>query len=349
MNVEELNRLSAWYTGHFSEINNLFSKLIQPIQHNATQANKQTLETQLDDLINYIQNIGFENLSIEQINFLDNVGVLRFLGLKGAIYVESAVRTSNYDPQTALNKLNEALNALTAANNGMSLYRQSADMLGFIDADQGDVEGITIRVGFREGAAINNVSDLREAGKDWYDIIRGIALAANEAPEDTLITGASNGSIILTLIGTAAVTKILAIIGKNVASMVKDAIEIANQIEDLRGKKLLNNSIEKELKKIEQAKKETASAATIKEISDELPELDGEKIAALELSVKKLLLFNEKGGDVDFVSHEEGGSEDVAEGRDEGSANAALSQAMAAIREYQKVREHIRLLEDKSQ
>lgn len=345
MNVDELSRLSSWFIGHFSNLQTLYSRLIQPIQHNASQPNKQPLEAQLDGLIDYLHSITFEELSLQQIQLLDNLGVSEYIGADGAIFVEKTIRTSDYDPQTALNKLNEAVRALTEANNGFSAYIQSLNTLGIAVFDQEDSEGITIRIGFRKDASINNVSDFREAGKDWYDIIRGIAIAANEAPEDTKITGATTGSIILILAGTAAVTKILAMISKNVAAVAKDAIEIAHQIEDLRGKKLLNNVIERELRKTEQKKKEAANVEILKAISEDLPNLDGEQKTALEVSIKKLLSFNEKGGNVDFVAPEENEEGDSDE---PSPTSAALAQVRAAIHEYQQVREQIKLLEDQS-
>lgn len=348
MNIDELNRLAAWYVEHFSNIQSRYSQLVQPIQHNASQPNKQPLETQLESLIDYLRSMKFEELSLQQIKLLDDLGVSAYIGMDGADFVEKTIRTADYDPQTALNKLNEAVNVLTTASNGFTSYRQSLDALGLKEsADDGDADGITIRVGFRKDASINNVSDWRDSGKDWYDIIRGIALAAGETPEDTRITGASTGSIILILVGTATVTKLLAMISKNVASVAKDAIEIANEIENLRGKKLLNAAIEKQLRAMDQKKKDDAHAEILKEIGTHLPNLDGEQKSALEVSIKKLLAFNEKGGNVDFVAPEGDDEVDEEGGAEANPANAALAQVRAAIREYQEVREQMKLLEHK--
>jgi hypothetical protein len=289
----------------------------------------------------------FEELSLQQIKLLNDLGVSPYIGVAGANFVDKAIRTSDYDPQTAVNKLSGALAALSSAHSGFSTYRKSLDALGLGETDERDADCITILIGFRSDASINNVSDWRDAGKDWYEIIRGIALAANEAPEDTKITGASTGSIILILAGTLAVTKLLAMISKNVASVAKDMIDIANQIEELRGKKLLNSVIEKELRKTEQKKKEAAHAEILKEIGLDLPNLDGEQKSALEVSIKKLLAFNEKGGNVDFVAPQVDEKDGQDEGDDSDTAKTALSQVRSAIHQYQNVREQIKLLEDK--
>ena len=37
MNVDELYRLGTWYVDQFSELNRLYSALLEPINHNANQ------------------------------------------------------------------------------------------------------------------------------------------------------------------------------------------------------------------------------------------------------------------------------------------------------------------------
>lgn len=172
-------------------------------------------------------------------------------------------------------------------------------------------------------------------------------MAAGEPPEATRVVGASTGSVILILAGTVTVTTILALISKNIASVAKDAIGIANQIEDLRGKKLLNDTIEQELIKQETERKKEALEKIIDLVKGKVQALDGEKTNALESSVKKLLNFTEKGGNLDFVVP------DSEEPSDDGSANddqlKSLAEARDAVREYQAEREHIKLLEQHGQ
>ncbi len=130
MNINELKQLSVWYVANFTDIQSRYSNLIQPIQHNASGQGKQPLEPQLESLIDYLKKMKFEELSIQQIKLLDALGVSRYIGEGGANFVENTIRTSDYDPQTAVNRLNEGVAALSSANSGFSSYRQSLSDLG---------------------------------------------------------------------------------------------------------------------------------------------------------------------------------------------------------------------------
>ena len=146
------------------------------------------------------------------------------------------------------------------------------------------------------------------------------------------------------LFRSLSVTTLLALISKNIASVAKDVIGIGNEIEDLRRKKLLNNTIEKELRNMEKEKKDQAVSDIVELIKGKIHHLDGEKITALTGSIKKLLSFNERGGNVDFVAPEA----DIGESKDIDKPTTALAEARAAIQEYQGVREQIKLLANRS-
>jgi hypothetical protein len=347
MNIHELRSLAEWFDEHFAVLQSLYGNLLQPISHNASQGNKQPLEDQLNKIIEYMDRMNFDDLSLQQINLLDDLGVITYISSDGAKFIDSTIRTSEYDPSTAVTRINEAINSINKAHDGFQAYRNSLGSLGISESDDDENDFITIRVGFQNDASINNVTDLKNYSRDWYDIIRGIALAADEAPEATRVIGASTGSIILILAGTVSVTTILALISKNIASVAKDVIGIATQIEDLRGKKLLNSVIEKELRKQEEEKRKNAEKEIIELISEKIPAIDGEKITALSGSIRKLLTFNEKGGNVDFVSPE--ASYEIVD--DEGSVDitiGALSAARQAIHEYQEIREQVKRLTDQT-
>jgi len=347
VNISELEKLAEWFLGQYPNVHGLYQNLMQPIQYNSSQPTKQPLENHLNELVGYLKSMRFDELSLQQMKLLNDLGALAYLGPEGAQFVDTVVKRSDYDPATAFQQLSQAAHLLTEANSGFEAYRASLSLLGLEKSVPSDeAEYITIRIGFHSDAAINNVTDWKESARDWYDIIRGISLAVNESPEDTKILGASTGSIILILAGTLSVTTILALISKNVASVARDVISIRNQIEELRNKKLLNDVIEKELKKQEQKKTLEAHAEIIEIISKKIDDLDGEKKNALDASIKKLLAFNEKGGNVDFVAPDS--PEDDAADADPESVLPpnALAEARQAIHSYQEVREQIKLLTD---
>ena len=75
--------------------------------------------------------------------------------------------------------------------------------------------------------------------------------------------------------------------------------------------------------------------------------MDGGQITALESSVKKLLTFNEKGGNIDFVAPEadETTAKEAPDGKE---GTSKIGDARAMIHAYQEVREQIKMIEDRS-
>ena len=312
----------------------------------------QPVEAQLDRLLDYLRGMSFETLSLQQLNLLTDLGVSRFIGEAGASFVETAIRTADYDANTAAIKLTEALSELSSANSGFEAYRSAVSSLtiGTEEGEDEDADRITVRVGFQNQAAIRNLSEWKTSAGDWYDIIRGVSMAAGEAPEETKIIGASTGSIILILSATAATTSLLALISKNISAVAKNAIDIRMKMEELQQMKLLTAGMKKEFMTLDKQNKDTALKEIIDSIKVQLPNLkaekEGDKINALEASVKKLLAFNEKGGNVDFVAPEEDSAPETENEQSAKNPKTALSAARAYIHEYQASREQVRMLTD---
>jgi len=349
MNVDELYRLGIWYANQFSELNRHYSALLDPLTHNASQPDKRPVENELNTLNSFLSVQKFDELSIEQIKMLNSLGVDTYIGPEGASYVEASVRTSNYDPATAVQRLNSAIQSINSTRTLLSAYIDAVNNLGF-GADEVLAEDglITIRIGFQNDVAINNVTDWKDTAKEWYDIIRGVSMACEEKPEDVKVIGAATGSVILILAGTAAFTAILAKISTHLTSVVKDIIGVRMELENLRQKKILTATMESEFRKIEKDKSDNAISTIEKLLEGNIKVKDGDINVALNNSIKKLLTFSEKGGTVDFVSPEDDIEDDEVENGDDqdGGLRAALIEARAAIREYQGERESLKLLYD---
>lgn len=342
MDIRELEKLAVWYGEHFDRFGQLYQGIINPIQHNATQAQKVPVEDPLNDLIKYLRRMDFEVLSIEQLRLLDKLAVAAYIGHDGANLVVSIVRTANYDPNTASTQLSEALGKLSNVRSYLDIFLQSLNHLELRDQDD-DSDFITIRVSFQNDASITNVSEWKKSSADWYDIIRGIAMINNEAPETTKVVSATKGSIILTLAATAAVTALLAKIAKHITTTGKELLEFGHLREDLKQKKMLTKVMADELDRLAKVKKENTVQEIVGDFKHVMADGAGDKLAALTKSVEKLLAFNEKGGTVDFVMPE---NDDVDDDKDEAqaAAPAGLAAAKRAIRDYQEVREQVKLL-----
>lgn len=350
MNVDELYRLGTWYSAQFKDLSRRYQAVLDPLNHNASQPDKRPVEEHLNSLIEFLNGIHFDELSIEQLKMLNVLGVDAYIGYAGAAYVESAVRTSNYDPATAVQRLNEAIQSINNTRGKLAAYVEAVNGLEFGPDDVLAEDGyITIRVGFQNDVAINNVTDWKDTAKEWYDIIRGLSMACDEKPEDVKVIGAATGSVILILAGTAVFTALLARISKHITTSAKDIIGVGIAMEDLRQKKILTRTMESEFKKLEKEKTEGAVTEIEKLLEGRIKIKDGDVGVALTASIKKLLTFSEKGGTVDFVApegEEEPDEEAGGKEADDGGLKEALIEAKAAIREYQGERESLKLLTD---
>lgn len=346
MEIQELNRLAKWYIEHFAQFTGLYQSVINAVQHNANNPQKTSLEPHLTQLLTYLHEMDLSVLSIQQMNLLEELGAWEWIGREGTSNVEAIVKTTEYDPVTALNSLNNGFGPLTNINSYFTAYINAINQLNLNKPEEYEAEKglVTVRVGFQNDAKISNVTELKSESEDWYDIIYGLALANNEAPEDTKIVGATKGSIILILAATVGLTKMLAIISGNVSKVAMHGLTVAHSMEDLRKKKLLNAAIESDLKGQVQKYKDEALEQILAELMPALPDQSGDKIPALTRSIKKLLEFNEKGGNVDFVEPED--KDEPAEGGAADGQTGPFEAVRNAIREYQEVRESIKLLTD---
>lgn len=170
-----------------------------------------------------------------------------------------------------------------------------------------------------------------------------------EAPEATKVISATKGSIILTLAATAGVTALLAKIAKDITTTTKEVLEIEHSREDLKQKKMLTRVMTEELDRLAKQKKENTVQEIVGEFEHVRADGAGDRLAALTKSVEKLLAFNEKGGTVDFVMPENDAEDDdeiddAVDDETQVAAPAGLTAAKKAIREYQEVREQVKLL-----
>lgn len=342
MNVEELYQLGIWFSDQFPELQKRYAALHNPLTHNASQPDKRPLESELESLLEFLRGQHFDDLSLEQLKMLSSLGVDAYVGPDGAAFVERTVRTSNYDPATAVTRLNEAIQSISNARAKLAAYVDATNGLDLRPEESLAEEGlITIRVGFQNDVAIDNVVDWKNTAKEWYDIVRGLALVCDERPEDVRVVGAATGSVILILAGTAAFTALLARIAKHMTTTAKDVVGVRMEIENLRQKKLLTRAMEVELRRVEKEKSDNAIDTVMGLLDRNLTGKDGDVPVALTSSIKKLLTFSEKGGTVDFVAPE---VDEGDEGLGDEELKAALLAARTAIREYQGEREALKLL-----
>jgi hypothetical protein len=346
MDTGELYNLSGWVITNLEAIQQKYHSLADILDHNATQPSKQPVKEQLSSLISAVKAMPLDELSMQQRHLLVKIGIDQLIGDQGAVYVKRVVTESNFDPATSAKDIRSAEQTLNTSMNKFQQIKQSLDDAGlsFETDKQIDKERYVVKLTFKDDAALTDVVRLKHWSSDWHEILRGMSLWVDEAPESTKIVGASNGSIILTLATTYGVVKIFALIAREVTNTLLTAVQLADTIEDLRAKRFLNREIEKSLR---QQQKQNESEGVQKSLdaikTANLVDggIDGEKETALRRSIEKFYNFSNKGGDVDFISPPTDGGT-----TDEESKEEAVDVALI-ISEISRLRSDIRLLEYK--
>ncbi len=343
MNVAELLGFTRWVDEHVVSAKEKFDALASVLSHNASQPDKQPVVDPLNDLLQVLTSLPLEQLTLEQEGLLEHLKVAGFLGRNGHTYVDSTVRAGDYDPATAASEITTARDAIAHAIKQMERVRTSMEALEFVDEiDVPVAEGITLRLQFKGDASISNVVELRDWSNDWYDIIRGVALYVDEAPEQTQVIGATNGSLIVVLAGTYGVVTLLALIAKHVSYIIKEGLDIAGVMEDLKQKKLLSKVIEEELKSKQVENEQNGVHKIIDAIKEELPDdVDGEKETALKRSIEKYLDFNKRGGELDFIAPPE---EDEGEKAGEALQTEKIAEIRRIVEEIRTTRAELMML-----
>lgn len=344
MNVNELYDFANWLRKQTEFIRPKYEAVHRLLQHNATQANKQPLEEPLAELDKGITSVPFNQLNSEQVRLLSAYGIDNYFGRKAQAFVAGTITKSNFDPATAATNFQSAIEALQKASERAASLVAAFD--GIEDWTGGDLppdeDFVQVRVEFRDEAAITNMVEWKQWAAKWYDIARGIGMAAGEAPENVRILGATKGSIVLTLATTYSVALILGGIFKVITKRASELLKLAHSMEDLKRKQLLNKELESAFKKRSDEIKSGGTSEAIAEVNRlATAEKNGELDKVIEKAVKELFDFGTRGGDLDFVSPEP--PEPDAEG-DAGDSVRLSKDIRELIEEIRSYKEEAKLL-----
>lgn len=343
MNVSELFQLTHWVTNEIegAQIPQKYQALQSILQQNSQPNQKQPFESQKTDLIQTLQNVPLGQLTKDQLAFLQQLGIAESVGEDGVEMIEDILYRNVIDVATSAQKIQEILQKLSE---GVSKFNQiKAGLRGcVIEENYESNNEILMRVSFTGHAVMANVTDFKSWGGIWYDIGRGIAMAHNASPEDVKIVGATKGSIILEMAVVASIATTTSGIILAALKVAEKVLDIRNKAEELRGLKLKNDKFAKELEK----EADNEKKAGIEEITGSFVKQlglkengEGDKIKALDVAVKNLVNFIEKGGVVDFIVPEDEPEEGEANSKQE------LRVAFQQIRQLEK---KLALLEHKN-
>lgn len=335
MNLSELSSLIKWVKKEIvdPQVIQKYSALLSILQTNSQpNQSKQPFEQQKNDLTSSLVGIKTDELTKDQIKFLETINLLSFIGKSGVNNIEDILYKNVIDLATSANKIQSIVNTLNAGVTRMNqLEIGLQDCIPEIDIEM--TNQVLMRITFKGNAQMNNLTDFKNWGGTWYDIGRGIAMANNSAPEDIKIIGAGKGSIIIELL-------IAKYIAKSVTEIIMGGLQVAEKVLDIRKKseeikalKLANEKIAIDLADQATTEKDTGIDKIKNDMVKKLgldEKNQGDKITALGKSIKDLVTFIEKGGDVDLIIPESSDPEE------ENSTNTELRVAFSEIRQLER-------------
>lgn len=337
MNVSELYDLTHWITREIvqTQIPQKYQALQTILQQHAQpNQQRQPFEAQKEDLFKALKNVPLSQLTRDQIEFLSHLGIAEAVGSEGIETIEDILYRNVIDVATSVTKLQQMLQKL---NEGIQKSNQiQTGLTDCVFEEEYEAENeVLMRVSFTGHALMENVSDFKSWGNIWYDIGRGIAMVHNASPEEVKIVGATKGSIVIEL---AVIAKIAATASGIILAALKVAekvLDIKKKAEELKGLKLKNDKVIKDLEKEAENEKKAGIEEITVNITGELKikkDGEGDKVKALDTAVKNLVNFVEEGGIVDFIEPDD--PEDIDE--DQASENQNLRVAFQEIRQLEK-------------
>jgi hypothetical protein len=311
MQVEELFDLTNWVQKEIVTpgIITLYQNLLAVLNQNSQPSQaKLPFEEQKQALFSALKAVQLSDLSSEQLELLKTIGIANNVANEGVSSIEDILFRNVIDIATTINKITASIAELNSGVEWATQVKASLTTIINEDVVREASDGVLMRVHFQKDAHLSNLTEFKDWGKNWYDIGRGIAMANGAAPEDVKVVGASKGSIIITLLTTYSIAKTTSAIILEALKVAEKIYDIKKAAQEVRALKIGNDAAEKALEKDAQTTKESGVteiiANAIKSIGLDKTN-DGDKVTALESSVKKLVDFIEKGGEVDFVVPDE--------------------------------------------
>lgn len=312
MQVTELYELTLWIHDKINAtgLATKYQALSQALSQNANRQ-IQSFEPQKDALLESIKSVNSTKLTYAQEEMLDKMGILNAIDTQGVKSLEDILFRNSLDIATAIQKVSEiiknlkdAIQSANAIKVNLAKYINDDEV---IDTELVD-EQVLMRVHFQGEVAFDDVTKFEEFGKKWSEIGRGIALAHSMAPEDIKVVGAAKGSIIIEL---AAIPAIAITVSKAISGalkIVEQTISIKKALKEMELLGLKIDQVKVQIEKQGNEKEKKLIDDVVKDICKELnistKNSDGDKIVALEKSVKGIVDFIKKGGELDFYSPE---------------------------------------------
>lgn len=345
MQVNELFELTNWVLDKVASkgLVDKYQQLLSVLQQNARPNQpKQPFDQQKQSLIEALTAVPLTELSSGQIEILATLNIAQNIGKNGATLIEDVLFKNAIDVANAAQQVEKCV---TQINQGIDWSRQQHDLLSKVVTVDSITETdgkVLLRVRFAGDAAVNNLTDLKDWSKTWWEIGRGISIAHGQSPEAISVVGASKGSIIVALLTAGEIAATVSGIILSALKVAEKYYDIRRKAQEVRAMELSNDKAEKALEAEAATYKANGVEEIVKATVAELKVEQGDQVNELTSAVKKLVDFITKGGEVDFVMPSDDGeqAEADADGQDLGR-----SELRVRFQEVRRLEREVRQLE----
>lgn len=248
MHISELSALTAWIDRHIigAQIQNKYQALQSKIQQSTNKnQQQQPFDSERETLLSSLSAVPLSQLSIDQLSFLEQIGIAFNVGNTGRQKVEDVLFKNVLDAATSAKELATSIQEIAAGVKKSESIK--IGLAGVVEPTKEIQSGVLVRVAFTHDASILNVVDFKKWATTWFDIGRGIALINNSAPEEIKVVGAKRGSIIVELAVAYAIARSVTDIIMLALKVTEKIVQIRKKAEEVRALRLGNDKIAKEL------------------------------------------------------------------------------------------------------
>jgi len=160
-------------------------------------------------------------------------------------------------------------------------------------------------------------------------------MAVGAAPEDIRVVGANKGSLIIVLATVYTIAQVIATVLLKSLEVAEKVLNLQKMGQEVKNLGLTNTKLENEIRSSAEAERAEGIEAISRDVTRDLSakgQIDGEQQSTLENSIKKLISFIEKGGQVDLILPVESKNDKADELTSDGQKIQQLREDVQRIR-----------------
>ena len=306
MKVDDLKTLSTKLIEHANKTKalNLYKQFVQAITNSLRNNRQQSVAEEKESLFKALRSFDELSKTYSESHLFSVLGYEEFVGQTAVNDLETILYDENFDPQGVVQRIEEkqkAFQQFIEQNKNLQAALQQVPTLKDVSLREGEA---LLEITFTEKAEVENIVDFEGWIDSWTKIIRAFSQLVGEKPESSRVVFVQKSSPLILDMATAC--SLVLMVGKAVDSVlgqIERYLNIRKQLEEIKKLKLENKEIEEGLE--EEAK--AFSEKSAQEITDDLiaemdPKPNGEVVNGLNLGIRNLFVFIDKGGRVDCPS-----------------------------------------------